>query len=84
MVKLMLSTASLVKHLEEKLQEATRTIDSLTQSLNNVTRGCEEKDKIIAQLEQRVQSIEQTHQRTQLPVGSGASETLEIVPHGIL
>ena len=83
MVELVLSTTSHVKHLKEKLQEATRTIDSLAQSLNNVTRGCEEKDKIIAQLEQRIHSIENTHQRTssQLPVGGKASETLEIVPH---
>ena len=84
MVKLMLSTNSLVKHLEEKLQEATRTIDSLAQSLKNVTRSCEEKDETIAQLEQRIQSMERIHQKfqtTQLPVGSGASETLEVVPH---
>ena len=81
MVRLMLSTASLVKHLEEKLQEGNRSMDSLVQSLENVTRNCEEKDKTIAQLEQRVQSIMQTHQRTQLPVGNGASETVDILPH---
>jgi len=58
-------------------------MESLAQSLKSVTRSCEEKDKTIAELEQRIQSIEQTHQRTstQLPVGGKASETLEVVPH---
>ena len=84
MVKLMLSNASLVKHFEEKLQEASRTIDTLAQSLESVTRSCEERDKIIVQLEQRIQSMERIHQKfenTQQPLDSRRSETLEIVPH---
>jgi len=43
MVELILSTTSHVKHLEEKLQEASRTMDSLFETLENVTRRCEEE-----------------------------------------
>ena len=80
MVELILSTTSHVKHLEEKLQEASRTMDSLVETLENVTRRCEEKEKAIKKLEHKIQSMEQTQQvpnramqsrpATLLPVGS--------------